>query len=68
MERGEMFNGRVDMSQGAQAAFNSVHLYFWMSRVLSLSPRPGYGVRAGLRREIASHSTRRMARRRSVAK
>jgi len=46
MERGEMFNGRVDMSQGAQAAFNSVHLYFWISRVLSLSPRLEFGVHA----------------------
>lgn len=57
MERGEMFNGRVDMSQGAQAAFNSVRLYFWMSRVLSLSSRPEFGVHS-LRREVALHSTR----------
>jgi len=34
-----MFNGRVDMSQGAQAAFNSVRLYFWMSRACYPCPR-----------------------------
>lgn len=72
MEKGEMFNERGG-GEGHEPGGHRPRLIPYISifgcrAMLSLSPRPEFGVHSRLRREAALHLTRRMARRRSVVK